>query len=186
MSISVDSPRHGVIAIASAIAFAACAAGKPAPVIAPVAAASGTPNRQPESKPVALPDSPTASRIVIARDVLDACHIADGDGDAYFAFDSSRLTSNDLPPLTAVAQCFASGPLTGRKVQLVGHADPRGTDEYNMTLGQSRADVVALYLTAHGVSPVNATSTSRGELDAKGVDESGWARDRRVDVMLGK
>ncbi len=71
-------------------------------------------------------------------------------------------------------------------VNLVGRADPRGAPEYNMTLGQSRADAVTAYLTARGVSPANASSTSRGAEDATGVDEAGWAHDRRVDVLLAK
>jgi peptidoglycan-associated lipoprotein len=53
-----------------------------------------------------------------------------------------------------------------------------------MTLGQSRADGVAAYLTARGVRPTNAATTSRGAMDATGRDETGWAHDRRVDVML--
>jgi peptidoglycan-associated lipoprotein len=76
--------------------------------------------------------------------------------------------------------------MAGRKLSLIGRADPRGTPEYNLMLGQARANAVAWYLTAHGVSAANAGATSRGKLDATGVDEAGWARDRRVDVLLAK
>jgi peptidoglycan-associated lipoprotein len=131
-----------------------------------------------------VPDTPTATTVAISEDILQACHIPDAD--AYFAFDSSHLTAPDHGALDAVAACFTSGPLTGRGLHLVGRADPRGTPEYNMTLGQSRADAVTAYLTARGVNPANASSTSRGAEDATGVDEAGWARDRRVDVLLAK
>jgi BON domain len=62
----------------------------------------------------------------------------------------------------------------------------RGSADYNMTLGQSRADAVTTYLTARGVDSAHASSTSRGAMDATGVDEAGWAHDRRVDVLLAK
>jgi peptidoglycan-associated lipoprotein len=121
--------------------------------------------------------------VAISEEVLRACNIPDGD--AYFAFDSSRLTEFDHGPLDAVATCFIRGPMAGRRLRLVGHADPRGAPEYNATLGQSRADSVATYLTDRGVNRANATTTSRGAMDATGHDETGWAHDRRVDVLLG-
>ncbi len=137
-----------------------------------------------------VPDAPaattvlTAATVAISEDILQACNIPDAD--AYFAFDSSLLTAPDHGALGAVATCFTSGPLAGRSINLVGRADPRGAPDYNLTLGQSRADAVTTYLTGRGVSPANASSTSRGAMDATGVDEAGWARDRRVDVLLVK
>jgi peptidoglycan-associated lipoprotein len=146
----------------------------------PLALPLGRANMQ----PVAPPNTPTASSVVISEEVLRACNIPDGD--AYFAFDSSSLTAVDHGPLDAVATCFTRGPMAGRSLSLVGHADPRGESDYNFTLGQSRADAVAAYLMARGVSAGHAGSTSRGAADATGHDEAGWARDRRVDVWLAK
>jgi outer membrane protein OmpA-like peptidoglycan-associated protein len=99
--------------------------------------------------------------------------------------DSSTILSTDISPLNAVARCFTEGPLKGRSMRLVGHADPRGTAEYNMTLGQDRADSVQSYLDRHGVRSSQIATTSRGAIDASGHDAAGWATDRRVDVMLG-
>jgi hypothetical protein len=45
---------------------------------------------------------------------------------------------------------------------------------------------VTTYLTARGMNPANANSTSRGAEEATGVDETGWAHDRRVDLLLAK
>jgi len=129
-----------------------------------------------------VPNTPTASNVMISEEVLRACHIADSD--AYFRFDSSQLTGFDQAPLGALAVCFTSGSMAGRKLGLIGHADPRGRPDYNMTLGQSRADGVGGYLVAHGMKQGNVSTTSRGALDATGLDETGWAHDRRVDVML--
>jgi peptidoglycan-associated lipoprotein len=154
------------------------AAAPPAPSQKP----SGATNMQ-RAAPIP-PNTPTASNVVISEEVKQACNIPDQD--AYFAFDSSRLTAFDEGPLDQVATCFTSGPMTGRRLRLVGHADPRGGSDYNVTLGQARADAVADYLRGHGVRPDHATTTSRGAMDATGQDETGWAHDRRVDVMLDK
>jgi peptidoglycan-associated lipoprotein len=143
----------------------------------------GSTNVQPQTQlRPALPNTPTASNITISADVLRACNIPDAN--AYFAFDSSQLTGFDLRPLDTVARCFTTGPMAGHKLRLVGHADPRGTPEYNMSLGQSRAEAVGGYLTSRGMSRENASATSRGSEDARGTDETGWALDRRVDLLL--
>ena len=86
--------------------------------------------------------------------------------------------------LDALARCFVSGKLEGRTARLVGHTDPRGEVEYNLGLGQRRAGSVAGYLGGRGMAQGHLETTSRGELDAIGTDEGGWARDRKVDVVL--
>ena len=53
-----------------------------------------------------------------------------------------------------------------------------------MVLGGKRADNVKSYLTTQGLSPGQAETTSRGELDSTGTDEPSWSEDRRVDVIL--
>ncbi|AKT37966.1 OmpA family protein [Chondromyces crocatus] len=103
---------------------------------------------------------------------------------AYFAFDSSRLDKGSQPTLDAIATCFSSGPLKGRGMMIVGHADPRGELEYNFALGHKRASSVAQYIQRRGVSAGKIGTSSKGELDATGDDESGWAKDRRVQVLL--
>jgi peptidoglycan-associated lipoprotein len=149
-----------------------------------VAPALGQTDLQGTTQVSDTPVKTTATIVVISDEILRACNIPSAD--AYFAFDSSHLTAPDHGTLDAVATCFTSGPLAGRSLSLVGRADPRGPPEYNMTLGQSRADSVTSYLTARGLNPANASSTSRGAMDATGVDETGWAHDRRVDVLLAK
>lgn len=129
-------------------------------------------------------NTPTASSVAISDEVLRACNIPDGD--AYFAFDSAHLTGFDQAPLDAVAVCFTSGPMQGHKLDLVGHAGPRGAMDYNMTLGQARSDAVAAYLGDHGLNRSQVSTSSRGAMDATGRDETGWAHDRRVDISLAK
>jgi len=55
-----------------------------------------------------------------------------------------------------------------------------------MTLGQSRADAVKQYIVDHGMDKAKTDSSSRGAMDATGTDEASWARDRRVDILLGQ
>jgi peptidoglycan-associated lipoprotein len=130
------------------------------------------------------PNSPTASAISIDDAILKACGIEAPK--AHFAFDSANVQSQDTGTLERVARCFTSGPLKGRTLKVVGHADPRGETEYNFVLGNSRADAVGGFLRSKGMDNAKIATSSRGELDAQGTDESGWARDRRVDLLLGQ
>jgi peptidoglycan-associated lipoprotein len=134
--------------------------------------------------PDKAPDSPTASAVRISDEIVKACGISEPD--AYFAFDSSNLRPDDARVIDLVVKCFVSGPLKGRTIKLVGHADPRGGSDYNLTLGQSRADSVAGFMLGRGMDRAKTESTSRGAMDATGTDDPSWARDRRVDVMLGQ
>jgi peptidoglycan-associated lipoprotein len=86
--------------------------------------------------------------------------------------------------LQQVADCLTKGPLKGRSVKLVGRADPRGTDEYNLGLGSRRAESVRSYLTRLGVPAARLSPSTRGDLDASGTDETSYRRDRRVDLKL--
>lgn len=127
--------------------------------------------------------SPTAGSIHIEDRILKAC------GDiprARFAFDSTEVDPETSRALVALARCFTTGPLAGKGMKLVGHADPRGETEYNFGLGQKRAGSIADYLGKKGVSSEHVETSSRGELEAEGIDEEGWADDRKVDVFLAE
>lgn len=121
-------------------------------------------------------------------DIIKACNLKfeNLDEAPKFEYDSESLTQGEKNILEAIAKCLTSGPLKGRTVDLVGRADPRGETEYNMTLGAKRARSVHTFLGGLGVPGDKLRDTSRGELDAKGTDEEGWRKDRRVDVRLTK
>lgn len=168
-----------VSAAVAALALVACGGSKPA-VATPAAAATAASNGPTTQSST---QSPTASNVSISDEIRTKCGIPDAD--AYFSFDSSHLTTHDRTPLDLVVKCFTSGPLAGHSVKLVGRADPRGESDYNITLGQSRADAVGMYLDGRGMSKGKTLTTSRGAMDASGTSETGWQHDRRVDVMLG-
>ncbi len=127
-----------------------------------------------------------ATAVHVSEDILAACHIADSKpGKApLFAFDSASLSGGDQHLLGEVAQCLTGGPLAGRALRLVGRADPRGTEDYNVRLGDERARGVERFLERHGMTAAKLNETSRGAEDATGHDEQGWKMDRRVDVDL--
>lgn len=101
-----------------------------------------------------------------------------------FEYDSAALGEADRQMLAEVAKCLSEGALKGKALVLIGRADARGEPEYNMTLGESRADAVHRYLVDLGVSRGQMRATSRGEMDATGTNEEDRANDRRVDIEL--
>ena len=71
----------------------------------------------------------------------------------------------------------------GRLVYLEAHADPRGTEEYNIMLTDKRGQSVKKFLTDLGVDGQNLQVVSKGALEATGTNESEWQQDRRVEFI---
>jgi len=101
-----------------------------------------------------------------------------------FDYDKDELTAEDRVVLDQLATCLTSGALKGRAVALIGRADPRGTEEYNLGLGSRRSHSVSQYLVRLGVAQPQLAVTTRGAIDATGTDEASWRQDRRVDIQL--
>jgi peptidoglycan-associated lipoprotein len=118
--------------------------------------------------------------VEIDRRLAELCDIPT----AYFGYDEANVSTQARNALDALASCLKDGKGKGHSLRLVGHADPRGTTDYNFGLGQRRAGSVALYVIRRGVSEERVESSSRGELDARGGDEQGWRDDRRVEILL--
>lgn len=177
---------HTIILVLSTAVAGGCAADPPPPVKAPTGGnIVGTTNPPPAAlPPEKAGDEPNRSNINISDEIKKACGITDAE--AYFAYDSANIRPQDKAVLKKLADCFMTGPLKGRELRLVGHADPRGEEEYNMVLGGRRADNVKTGIAAEGLTAERIATTSRGKLDATGTDEGSWAKDRRVDVVLGK
>jgi peptidoglycan-associated lipoprotein len=96
----------------------------------------------------------------------------------YFDFNEYALTTEGTGAIDQDADCIKK---TGRGVTLTGRTDPRGTEEYNLALSDKRAQSVKDRLGKLGIS-FDMKVNARGEMDATGKDEAGWAKDRRVDV----
>lgn len=124
----------------------------------------------------------TVSGVYLDADLASACNITTPK--AFFEFDSADLNTPANDTLRDVATCLTTGPLSGRTIELVGHTDPRGTDEYNRQLGKSRAESVRDYLQIQGVPQSSLNARSVGEQGTDPNDASEWPFDRRVDIRL--
>ena len=100
----------------------------------------------------------------------------------YFDFDKTNLTSKSLQTLKSVVNALNDN--SQLNIVLSGHADERGTREYNLALGQRRADTVSQYLILNGVESNRIITKSYGEERpiANGQDEASYAKNRRVQI----
>lgn len=101
-----------------------------------------------------------------------------------FSYDSYQITDSGRQNLEYNIQILRQNP--NIKVQLEGHCDERGTAEYNMALGQRRAQSVYEELVAAGISPMQLQTISYGKevpLDPSGTEEA-WAKNRRVNFGI--
>ena len=100
----------------------------------------------------------------------------------YFEFDKSVVSSEQLSVIEAHARFLVDNP--DKAVLLEGHADERGSNEYNLALGQRRANAVRDILTANGVYDNQMETVSFGEERplARESNEAAWAENRRVEI----
>ena len=101
---------------------------------------------------------------------------------AYFDFDKSSLTPEDQEKLRALARALKAHP--GARIRIAGNTDEIGTEEYNMALGQRRADVARTYVIALGIAPGRVDTVSYGENRpaVPGTDAAARAKNRRDDA----
>ncbi len=104
----------------------------------------------------------------------------------FFEFDSSTLTKDAQQKLAGVGDVLTKHPEL--KVRIEGNCDERGSEQYNLALGQRRADSAKKYLAGLGVKSEQITSISFGAEKPKalGHDEEAWRQNRRDDVNAQK
>lgn len=102
----------------------------------------------------------------------------------YFDLDSATVKSSEGPKLESVANYFKSNPTGDLLVE--GHCDERGTEGYNLTLGDKRANALREYLLNLGVSPERIHTLSLGESvpASAGTGESAWSKNRRGEFVF--
>jgi len=113
---------------------------------------------------------PSESRAVVANATV------------YFEFDKYNLSTRSIQTLQSISDLMLEN--TSIDITLAGHADERGTREYNLALGQRRAESVADYLVLKGISRSRLTIKSYGEEmpAVSGSNERSWGRNRRVEI----
>ncbi len=178
-------PSKFIVLLAAALALAAC---KRTPVQDGVAVDDASMNGQ------GL-DGANATGLGADGSALGSGLGGDGaggiDGDplskrvVYFEYDSSLMTPEAQVIASAHANYLIANP--GVTLVLEGHADERGTREYNLALGEDRAKSVAQFMQALGVPSSRLRTVSYGEERpvSLGSDESAWSLNRRVEILYG-
>jgi peptidoglycan-associated lipoprotein len=165
------SVRVAPLVLIVASVLAACSHAPPATTPAPQQTASAP---QPEPAPAPTPAPPPAP----AAKVDDSAVRALLTQMTFFAYDRSELSTDDQTTLAAKVPILAANP--GVSIRVAGNCDDRGSDEYNLALGQRRAQAAKRYLTEHGVSDGRVATISYGKERpvSVGDTEAAWAQNR--------
>jgi peptidoglycan-associated lipoprotein len=146
---------------------------KPAPAVEapkPVAAAPASASSAAVSAPAVAVDPLNDPKSMLAKRSV------------YYPFDVYVVQDEDKPTVQAHAGYLSTH--SARKVRLEGNCDERGSNEYNLALGQRRADGVKKMLLVGGVGEGQVVTVSYGEEKPKGAghNETAWAQNRRTDI----
>ncbi len=119
---------------------------------------------------VSITSKSTATQAVLANAVV------------YFEYDRFNLTSKSIQALKGVSELMKKNSKI--TISIEGHADERGTREYNLALGQRRAEAVANYLVANGINGNRLITKSYGEERplSLGSNDTAWSKNRRVEI----
>ncbi|MDC0966887.1 peptidoglycan-associated lipoprotein Pal [Alphaproteobacteria bacterium] len=128
--------------------------------------------------------SSSASSSTTATQMSDAEKLAQVGNTVYFGFDSSELAGEAQATLDRQAAFLNVNPTM--VVVIEGHADERGTREYNLALGDRRAVAVRDYLLAKGLNAARVRTVSYGKERpaVSGSNEEAWAKNRRAATVL--
>jgi peptidoglycan-associated lipoprotein len=142
-----------------------------APVVLTEAAGSG---EAPEPAPAGLGTEPVSEAAAPAGSVLELEKV-------FFEFDAYTLTPQSREILARNAEWLRQNP--GARLTIEGHCDERGSDEYNLALGQRRADAAKNYLVSLGIAAERLSDISYGEERpaAADSDENAWSQNRRAE-----
>ena len=107
------------------------------------------------------------------------------DQTVFFEFDRANVKASEIPKLEQVASQMRSAH-AGKALRIEGHCDERGTEEYNRSLGERRAQSVREQLVRLGMSPSMIQTISLGEERpaVPGHDDSAWSKNRRGELIL--
>jgi peptidoglycan-associated lipoprotein len=190
---------HSLVLMGFSVALVAAACGKKAPEVAPApqpnadslaaaeraradsAAADSARRAQEEAERIARQreaDSAAAAAAAAAevRNMLAAM--------IHFDFDKAVLRPDDQGALDQKVAILTANP--DLRIRISGHCDERGSDEYNLALGNRRATAAKNYLVSHGVDASRIETASYGEERpvAMGHDEDSWAQNRRDEFEI--
>ena len=170
----ITTTLRGLLAVMfAAFMVAGCGTTEPEPVMPP-----------PDDAMEMEPDIPDEEPEFVEPEPMDQDAFGNPLGrTVHFDFDESILMEQDIAVLRLHAEFLRKYP--GRTVVIEGHADERGTREYNLALGERRGDSVSTFLIANGVRRGQIETVSYGEerpVDP-GHDEIAWAKNRRGEII---
>lgn len=173
-----------ILSLAASL-FAACSSTPLNPPVAPAPPAARSAAGAVAPAPTAA-QGPAAAATVMAVTLpahLDGKSAISTERSVYFDFDEFAIKSEYTPLIERHGKYLASSPALAIKVE--GHADERGGSEYNLALGQRRAEAVTRALLIYGVkaSQMEAISFGKERPKALGHDEAAWAQNRRADLQ---
>ena len=165
-----------VISVLLANLLVACASDKPKEVMSD---GKTTPAVSAQS-PVGA--AATAAAAEAAVDAMSESNSLLAKRSVYYAYDQDAIQSADKPVVQAHAKYLADN--SSRSMRLEGNADERGSNEYNLALGQRRADGVKKMMILGGARDSQIETTSYGEERPKAIghEESAWSQNRRTDL----
>jgi len=119
-----------------------------------------------------------------ARDRAKAAAVAALTAKIYFDYDMAELSGEARSALDSKIPVMRANPAI--RIRISGHADERGSDEYNLALGQRRAAVAKRYLTDQGIDPARIETVSYGEQRpaADGHEEASYRQNRRAEFEI--
>ena len=120
----------------------------------------------------------------ISKDLLDSHQRATLEERIFFAFDQSDLSAAARELLSAKAEILRKVPTLSLRIE--GHADERGSDEYNLALSNRRAGAALRFLVSQGIASERLGAAGYGEEQAldPAENESAWARNRRAEFRV--
>ena len=192
------SPRVAVLLLASSVVLTACPK-KRQPEVAPTPTVNQDSIDAARARQDSIDAANRAAADAAARERARADSIANANAERermisaarnaltaviYFDFDRSDLTDAARATLDSKIPVLNANPNV--RIRIAGNTDERGSDEYNMALGQRRAAAAKRYLVGRGVDAARIETVSYGEERpvAQGSDESAWSQNRRDEFEI--
>jgi peptidoglycan-associated lipoprotein len=177
------------IALATTLGVSACGKKPPAPAPAPPPPVATPPPTTPAPPPPPKPAPPETPRPlteddIFAKKTLDELNAEKPLADVFFALDSAQLGNDAAPILQKDAEWMKRW--TSTKIMIEGHADSRGTAEYNLALGERRAAAVRDYMVNLGIAADRVQIVSKGKESPFCTEENEacWHQNRRGHFVI--
>ncbi len=164
---SSSKPRSLTLLLAASVALSACATKAPKQL-------------PPEPGPATTTTVDPTTQGAVPGSQADFIATTRGQDTIYFDTDRYDIDSDDAGALRTQSQWLARYP--AKRATIEGHADERGTREYNLALGERRANAAKNFLLSQGIDAARLTTVSFGKERpvALGSDEASWSRNRRA------